>query len=347
MYDAILVGGGLAGCVLGHKFLSRNKSIFLVDKGDLSNCSKIAAGIYNPIAGKYFALSWNAEEVWMNLAPFYVEIEKKLNQRFLFPMPIRRIISTNDQFEKWGKRKSQERYLPFISIQKDSLPEYIKASSYGYINIEQTGYLSVKKFINHSIHHFNSLGFFANEQFNFNQLVIEKDKIEYKGITAKRLICCTGYLEAKNGLFSYLPFTPMKGEILLAANQFGLKNIFTKSCFILPTEDEKIKIGSTYNWKEINENITRTSKDILKSKLENLLVQKIEFTDQVAGVRPSVKDRKPLLGAHPKYKNIFLFNGFGSKGVSLAPFLSELLFKNIFEGKTIPQELNLQRFSFG
>jgi glycine oxidase len=43
----------------------------------------------------------------------------------------------------------------------------------------------------------------------------------------------------------------------------------------------------------------------------------------VAGVRPTVKDRKPLIGLHPKNPKIGIFNGLGARGVLMGPYLSK------------------------
>ena len=345
MIDALIVGGGLAGCVISHKLLSEGKSIYVIDKSSLSSSSKVAAGIYNPIAGKYFSLSWSAEEVWSDLELFYQRLEKKLGQNFLFPLPINRILSNEDQNLKWNKRKIQSRYKPFLAAENAVLPNYINTNKFGHISIKQSGYLSVENFITHSLSYFHSKASFLDDFFDFNSLIINPKSIEYKGLKARRIIICTGYLAAKSDLFSFLPFTPMKGEILLIKNDIQLKQIFTKACFILPQHGGKIKVGSTYNWQEINEDITEYAKDYLLAKVKDLLNHEPSLEDQFAGIRPSVKDRRPLIGQHPKYSNVLLFNGLGSKGVSLAPYLADCLLKLIFDNKRLPQDIDLQRYA--
>jgi glycine/D-amino acid oxidase-like deaminating enzyme len=49
---------------------------------------------------------------------------------------------------------------------------------------------------------------------------------------------------------------------------------------------------------------------------------KIPFTveQHFAAIRPTVRDRKPYLGPHPKFPLLFIFNGLGAKGSSLGPY---------------------------
>ena len=69
-----------------------------------------------------------------------------------------------------------------------------------------------------------------------------------------------------------------------------------------------------------------------------------EIIHRRTGIRPSSKNRKPVLGTHPEYSQLHIFNGMGTKGSSLAPYFSSQLVDYI-EGKVeIPHELNVQRY---
>jgi len=67
--------------------------------------------------------------------------------------------------------------------------------------------------------------------------------------------------------------------------------------------------------------------------------------NQLAGIRPTVTDRRPLVGQHPKYKNLYVLNGFGSRGVLIAPFASLQLLNSIETGSTIHSEMDISRFT--
>ena len=68
------------------------------------------------------------------------------------------------------------------------------------------------------------------------------------------------------------------------------------------------------------------------------------IVEHKAGVRPTVKDRRPLIGAHEEYSNLFIFNGMGTKGLSLAPFFALELIAHMESNLTLNEEVKLSRF---
>ena len=55
-------------------------------------------------------------------------------------------------------------------------------------------------------------------------------------------------------------------------------------------------------------------------------------------------DRRPVLGEHPKYSKIYVFNGLGTKGYLLAPGLSKEMVNHVLHGTKIPDEYSISRF---
>jgi glycine oxidase len=79
-------------------------------------------------------------------------------------------------------------------------------------------------------------------------------------------------------------------------------------------------------------------------KLSELIQCDFKIIDQIAGVRPTVRDRIPVLGKHPEHKHLYILNGFGSRGVMCAPTLSRELVEHMFEEKPIDKETDINRF---
>jgi len=70
----------------------------------------------------------------------------------------------------------------------------------------------------------------------------------------------------------------------------------------------------------------------------------IEILEHLAGVRPTVDDRRPIIGAFPGRTNVFLFNGMGTKATSLAPYWAEQLIDHILNGVSLPKEVSPLRY---
>lgn len=69
-----------------------------------------------------------------------------------------------------------------------------------------------------------------------------------------------------------------------------------------------------------------------------------ELISQEAGIRPTVSDRRPLVGAHPEYNNIYIINGLGSRGVMIAPYVAEQLYQFIEAKEPLEAAISIDRF---
>lgn len=71
----------------------------------------------------------------------------------------------------------------------------------------------------------------------------------------------------------------------------------------------------------------------------------VEVLDQQAGVRPTARDRRPLLGRRAAMPRQAVFNGLGSRGVLLAPWCAMHLADHLFQGAELDPEVDLARFA--
>ncbi|MBN8785753.1 MAG: FAD-dependent oxidoreductase, partial [Terrimonas sp.] len=98
-----------------------------------------------------------------------------------------------------------------------------------------------------------------------------------------------------NPLFNHLPLDPTKGQILtVKSDEIPQEESINRKCFVLPTGDHQFRVGATYEWSDSSLNITDEAKELLENDLKNLITAKYEIADQQAGVRPTVKDRRPI-----------------------------------------------------
>ncbi|MFK7904191.1 MAG: NAD(P)/FAD-dependent oxidoreductase, partial [Chitinophagales bacterium] len=172
--------------------------------------------------------------------------------------------------------------------------------------------------------------------------------VSWKGIEAKKIIFCEGHQTRFNPYFDWLPFVPAKGELLiieakgldLEATERIAKNKIT----LLPLGNDRYWVGSTYEWKKLDEVPTQKYREELSSQLENTINVPYQIIVHQAGIRPSAKDRRPFVGLHPKYPNMGVFNGLGTKGVSLSPYFAHHFAAHLEEGEELEKVVDIRRY---
>jgi glycine oxidase len=68
-----------------------------------------------------------------------------------------------------------------------------------------------------------------------------------------------------------------------------------------------------------------------------------EVLEQASGVRPTSRDRRPILGRTAPHEAVF--NGLGSRGVLLAPWCARHLAAHLFDGAPLDPEVDAARFA--
>ena len=67
-------------------------------------------------------------------------------------------------------------------------------------------------------------------------------------------------------------------------------------------------------------------------------------TDHTAGIRPTVNDRRPLVGVHQEHKQLVVLNGLGTRGVMIGPTVAKNLFNHLEKGAELDPEIDIKRF---
>ncbi|MCX6148288.1 MAG: FAD-binding oxidoreductase [Candidatus Kapabacteria bacterium] len=343
----LIVGQGIAGTVLTFTLIGKEDlEITILDNNPQTSSSKVAAGLYNPIVFKRLMHSWNANEVIPKLKEFYSKIEILLNTSFHFTMPLLKILSNEEEKQFWLKKSKQVEMWDYISqdILKSYKPDFINQHS-GFAEVFNAGFVDLKVFLVQAREYFVGLNIYIQSYFDYSELKIENNATVYKKQNYDYIIFAEGYNSLNNPYFKWLPFVPAKGEVLtLKIPNYDSDKIVNKNLFVLPLGNDLYKVGATYNWLNLNEEVTEVAKIELLEKLKDVLKCDFELINQEAGIRPSILDRRPIIGAHPSEKSLLIFNGLGTKGVMLAPFVAESLSEFILKGVEIESEINVSRF---
>ena len=341
--DYLLIGQGIAGSVLGHTLRKRGCKVIILSDEDPNRASLVAAGLYNPVTGKRMSRTWKAADLFPFMESFYTDFEKEYSCKILYPKPIFKPFATIEEQNTWLSAHAGEEFIN-TEIPTDKYDEYLH-TSFGGFETKSSGHIDLPVFLKEFKKKLLSENCFIEEKFDPKKLTTTDTHIQYGDITAKKIIFCEGMKATSNPLFSWLPFVPSKGEILkVMIERFTNEAVLNKQVFIIPLGENIYRVGSTYKWVYESEKPTPEGKEELTEKLTQMIKMPFTITEHMAGVRPSVKDRKPIIGFHPDNKSIGIFNGLGTKGVSLAPYFANQFAETILNNKQLDPDVNIERF---
>lgn len=343
--DFVVVGQGIAGSVLSLSLIKAGYSVVVIDDPTLSRCSSVAAGIWNPVVFKRLAKSWLADEVVPELLKFYRDAEQVLGVSLIHERAIIKPFTEQQEKNLWIKKAETDNLFLDPQLYKDlrlSTQDVIA----DYSKVKHAGNLEVKLFLEKTRDHLLQSQRYLAESFDHNQLQYEDKAIIYKEIRAKGIVFCEGHLISRNPFFDLIPMKPAKGEVITIHCEELLldKDILNKGLFILPLSENTYKVGATYNWEDLTDIPTEAAKEELIKKLEALIGVPFRTINHEAGVRPATIDRRPIVGSHPDLPMHYVFNGFGTKAVMLAPYFAKQFLEFVKDGKSLDKEVDVKRF---
>lgn len=344
MVDYLIVGGGIAGFCFAELCLQNNKSFRLITD-DSQNSSKIAGGLYNPVILKRFSSLEDAELQLDYLEGFYSQIEHRLGTRINFPLPLLRKFFSIEEQNNWFQAADNPKLAPFLSTSVETKTIHGIESPFNYGRVLRTGYLDTALFLKMFDDYLQVKDLIIKETFDYSKIVFNEDNIVYKDIRAKKVVFAEGFGLHANPYFNDLPLDGTKGELfIIKAPQLHLTDIINTSVFILPLGNDLFKVGATYNWEDKTDKPTDEGRTELSLRIKELLQCDFEIVSHLAGIRPTVKDRKPLLGSHEVHKNLYVLNGLGTRGVMLGPYSARILFEFTEKDIEIPMHYSIKRF---
>lgn len=340
-HDVLIVGFGLAGWALTEMLKQEGKSFVVFDPQKESS-SSVATGIYNPVVLKRFTAINRAQELMDYSIPFYA---RNVHANLLHNMPIHRVFATAAEQNKWAEASDKPALRAYLhdAVLANALP-YIKAPN-GLGEMQQTGWINTMQLLTNAHQRLTQDGFFVSENFDYASLVIKDDGVQYKEWRATQIIFAEGVGVKHNPWFSELPVIPNKGEwLVVLCKGLQLKHIIKGSVFIVPLGNDTYRVGATYARVFEDLNPTAQNKAWLVAQFKKYVSLPFEVVSHGAGLRPTVTDRKPIIGKHPQYPQLSCVNGLGSRGVLWAPFLAKLLIGRVFDDAFVPNDLCLSRF---
>lgn len=336
--DFIIVGGGISGRLMQLVLQNQGGTTLVFDEANSNQSSIVAAGLANPLVGKFFTIGWRANDFFNGLTDFYQDLENRLDVHFYKPCTMRRIIASAGEQNIWLSKAHQSKYVGFCDFSPEPIPGL--DTNFGILNVHQGGELDTRLFLKACYENLPT----DNSKFDFTQLNMAENR--YGNLKFKHIIFCEGYKVMENSYFNtLLNVVPTKGELIEIDTELAPEgDVYLGSVFLQHLYDKRWRVGSTYSQGDSSPLTTEMMKNDLLVKLDKTLCLPYKLIEHYCGIRPASIDRKPILGTHPMHKNMHLVNGMGSKAVSLAPLLTQEMSEYLINNTPLYPEVDIQRF---
>lgn len=344
--DYFIVGQGIAGTVLSNQLIAKGFSVRVFDSVKENSASRIAAGVYNPVAYRKLKMAQFADFLIPEMEIYYTNLQKELNQDFFNPMSFLKILTDFEELNNWQIQCANDVNRPFMSevIIKDDFNKGI-VNPIGAGQVLKSGVLNLPILLDSWKEKLLKMNSFEEGVFSYAEVEMESDKVKYRNLEAKNIIFTEGVGISNNPWFDWLPIQKFKGEVLeIHAPDLNLDRMINRGVFLLPMGKGIFKVGATHDWRNVDEIPTEKGKNELIEKLDKFINVSYKIVKHDAGLRPAARDRHPYIGVHPEHVNLFVFNGLGSKGVIMAPWLAKKFIEGL-DTKHWPKEFDIRRYT--
>lgn len=345
-YDFLIVGQGTAGSLLAWQLMAAGQRVLVIDNGNPAAASRVAAGLVNPVTGKRLVMERHAERVLQAAHRCYSALAEQFGEMFYHEKSMLRLFDSHEIKQAWEKRRQDEDYQAFIG-------EALEAADCGYRQggflQRQTAYVSTARLLGRLRTWLREHDALLPAEFDYAELDVT-NTVSWKNHTARKIIFCEGSRIIDNPWFGRLPMQPSKGEILTIESESPLPHwIVNSGQWLLPLDNGRFRLGATYDWprpgKPLDELPTEEGQRALLTSLPGLFpgLDGYRLLEHRAGIRPNSKDKRPLIGFHHQYRNLAVFNGFGSKGSMLIPYYSAQFVEVLLNEARIDADVDIAR----
>lgn len=342
----LVVGQGIAGTMLSWQLLKHDVPHKVMDNKHSTSASLAAAGLINPITGRRYVKSWIVDDLLSAAYENYSELQELLQIPLIEKRRIIRTFHDQVQVNLWNESTSRPGYEEHVGQADNFSYSELVQEPLDYGVIEQGLLVHISQLITAYRDHLSSRHLYIQGHFSFENFDPQADTYTVENEAFTDIIFCEGYKVTENPFFKYLPFQPAKGESMIVEVSKPLpKEILRDNIFVIPQDEFHFWTGGGYNKDSQSLDPEPEWRKKWVAKLDALLKIDYRIKSHHVGVRPSVIDRRPLIGSHPEYDRIHLFNGMGTKGTSLSPYWSARFVDYLVEGISMAESISLERFN--
>lgn len=334
-----IIGLGVAGSLLAWRMVKSGLNVRVSHTGMPGQASCVAPGLVNPLASRKLEMNPLFPTLKTVADQTYDEWQRDFGAMIQHKIPIIRLLRTGVQAAAIGAMEaphSADVRGPYIAgIHSKGRWPFLRGDTFGSIETIGGGWVDLPLLCRRT-----------EDWLRDKQLLDEHEWNPAENDEADVVIHCGGWRAGESDLWQWLPHNPAKGELIWIRPSRSLPEdrILHGGTWMQPMGDGVWRAGARYSWNEFDSGPSAVGIDALKRQIREWLNLEFEVLDQCAGVRPILRDYKPVVGQHPRNPRHWILNGLGSKGAIQAPWLVDRLLRHWIEADPLPFEVNITRF---
>lgn len=344
--DFVIVGLGIAGATIARELSQRGQSILVIDS-NRNKATAIAGGTIHPAVLRYYNQVWRADDFWPKAKTFYQNWEQELEISLVKTRGLIRVFDSKQESELWRQKREEHFWNQYLNPLSDVKSEQLSHfnTPHGYGMSEDFWRFDPKLLLETYRQRLIDQNQYKIAELNFDSDQALTKAIGSLGYKAERVILAQGFQQTYwPGITHGNPIQAKKGQyLIIECPGLNLTQVVKAKFFLIPLGQDYYQVGATYPRLDQHDAIREAQKKI-RADLDALLKLPYSIVDCWDGVRPTTKDRRPILGALRSEKNIYVFNGLNSRGLLMAPLLATWLADLMLDEKELPQEVSINRF---
>ena len=349
--EFLVLGQGVVGSLLARQLAARGRSFAVADRGHATASSYAAAGLVNPVTGRRFVKTWLAERLTAAL-DVYAEVLPAGAPPIVQPLTILRDLSATASRNTWALKRGDEGLANYLGPAVTASQAHSRFTIPGDVRVPAWvgptvgGYrVDLRRLLMQTRAWLRDGGRLIEDEVLVDRWLESTGAFALHGLSAKHVIDASGAAAMHTRAWSALPWRGTLGEAWrFAAPSFPREVALKRRHFVSPVGDAgDVWIGGTNADGHAAPTRTPEGQAALLEAAHRFAVRPMGQPERLAAIRPTVRDRRPLLGRHPAREGLWLCNGMGTKGASLAPFFTRQLLAHVLEGEALSPEVDIAR----
>jgi glycine/D-amino acid oxidase-like deaminating enzyme len=319
--DYLIIGQGMAGTLLSYELIQAGKSVMVIDAKGLHNTSLVASAVINPLVGKNWTLAKDAERIIPIALGTYQHLNQLLNADLVQQKSI--LVFHRDELAEDNFLKQKASGNPYLN-ENNVEQEGHWFAPFGVGEVTPVYTIDAQSLLSKWADYLLSKNALLKEQLQFDELKISTDKIQCKEVIADKIVFCEGPNGRQNPFFSALNFTQNRGDVLLLSiPHLSTEHIYHKDFRLVPHRDNLFWCGSNYIWEYDSLEPDTDWRRETERDLKNWLKLPFETIEHWVAERPTTAGQQSLTLQNKQHKNLYFFNGLGTRGFSAGPSLAK------------------------